>query len=75
MAGPTLGSHLSRTLLEDGGTWISGRSVIQWSGMRSVLIAGSPGFSPPGLMLPSSPESWPAIVLADPGDCRRTPRR
>ncbi len=38
MAGPTLVSHLSRRLvgiLEDGGTWISGRSVTQWSGMRS----------------------------------------
>ena len=48
---------------------------IQWSGMRSVLIADSPYFSPFGLMLPLSPQSGRATALADPGSCRRTPLR
>jgi hypothetical protein len=46
---------------------------IQWSGMRSVLIADSPYFSPLGLMLPSSPQSWRAIALADPGSLQADP--
>ena len=72
MAGPTLGSHLSRTLvgiLEDGGTWISGRSVIQWSGMRrkNGCVQGTQTCHPPQANQPSVGDHGAArsVLIAD----------
>ena len=72
MAGPTLVSHLSRTLvgiLEDGGTWISGRSVTQWSGMRSKngCVQGTQTCHPPQANQPSVGDHGAArsVLIAD----------
>ena len=72
MAGPTLVSHLSRTLvgiLEDGGTWISGRSVTQWSGMRrkNGCVQGTQTCHPPQANQPSVGDHGAArsVLIAD----------